>query len=99
MDKLDTGNKVAGLLGGIVGAAVGMLGGPVASIAGGAAGSVVADVLKDMAARTLSNRERIRFDNATLYVADSIIKSIKAGLIVRQDGFFEGDTNFWRESY
>lgn len=94
MNKLELGNKGAGIVGGVIGATVGLVGGPAGSIAGGAVDSIVADVLKDFAERMLSSRERVRLDSATSYIADGIEQELTAGRIVRQDGFFEGDANF-----
>lgn len=99
VNLLDLSNKGAGALGGVVGAAIGMLGGPAGSLAGAAAGSVIGDVLKDVASRQLSHREQVRLDNATVYIADGIVESLDAGRIVRQDGFFDGDTNFSSNGY
>lgn len=94
MDKLELSNKGAGAIGGAVGAAVGLVGGPVGSVAGAVLGSLVADTLKDVVSRMLSHRERIRVDNATVYISDGIKSNLAAGLSIRQDNFFEGDTNF-----
>lgn len=92
--KSNTKDKGAGAIGGAIGAAVGLIGGPLGSIGGAVVGSVLTDVFKDMAARKFSERERIRYDSATEYVIDGFKENIQAGLIVRQDGFFEGEHNY-----
>lgn len=103
MDKIELNNKASAIVGGAVGAALGLLGGPGGALSGYAAGVAIAssmagaaigEVIKDVGVRVFSNREKLRVDNATVYIADGIVEKIGAGQIVRQDGFFEGTDNF-----
>jgi len=95
MDKSDLINKGADVTGSLAGAGVGLaVAGPPGALWGAIAGPVVTNVIKDVAKRALSSRERIRLDNAITYIEAGIVENINSGRVVRQDGFFEGDNNF-----
>lgn len=94
MNKLKLANTGAGAVSGAAGAAIGLVGGPIGSVAGAVVGSLMGDMFKDVAARMLSHRERVRIDNATVYISDGIQEGFDAGLMIRQDDFFQGDNNF-----
>jgi hypothetical protein len=95
MDSLDLANKSADVAGSIVGAGVGLaVAGPTGAIGGAAIGPLITNAFKDVAARLLSPRERIRLDNAIEYITAGIEENMLAHKIVRQDDFFVGDTNF-----
>jgi len=79
----------ADLVGSGGGAAVGLLvGGPAGALVGAAAGPILTNGIKDFAARTLSQRERIRVDTLCAYTAEAIIVRKNAGDTIRDDGFF-----------
>ncbi|MBW3131023.1 hypothetical protein [Hymenobacter profundi] len=92
-EKLDMSDTAIDVTVGVFGAALGLLG-PNAALIGGGLGPILSATLKDFKMRVFSNREQQRLDSATVYVADSIIRDIQVGKIVRQDDFFQGENNF-----
>ncbi len=94
MDKRQIGDKAVSILGAGIGAVAGMAGGPGGIIAGSVLGAAFTETLRDVARRMLSNKEQLRVDNASTYIAEGIIAKWDAGEIVRQDDFFQGSANF-----
>jgi hypothetical protein len=94
MNKQNLGDKAVSIIGGGVGAAIGLFGGPPGAIAGGALGAAFTDILRDVAKRMLSDKEKLRVESASNYIAEGIMEKLNSGFIVRQDNFFEGDANF-----
>ncbi len=92
MASLDTANKVIGAATATTGALLSLVSGPMGVLAA-AAVSVLDVTAKDMASRTLSQRERIRLDNSIEYIADSIRRGLLNKQVPRQDGFFNTDTS------
>ncbi|QNE38605.1 hypothetical protein F1C16_03070 [Hymenobacter sp. NBH84] len=95
--KLDVSDTAIDVAGGVLGAAIGLIPGHNTALMGAALSPIFSAALKDLRMRVSSNREQQRLDSATVYVADSIIKNIQAGKIVRQDDFFQGENNFSSE--
>lgn len=94
MDKQQLGDKAISILGAGIGAVAGMAGGPGGIIAGSVFGAAFTETLRDVAKRMLSNREQLRVDNASTYIAEGITARLNAGEFVRQDDFFQGSANF-----
>ncbi|WP_147261922.1 hypothetical protein [Blastococcus sp. TF02A-26] len=82
------------LLGSVSGALVGgLVGGPPGAIGGAVAGPVLTSTLKEVARRILSKGERRRVGAAFGSAVLAVEELRRAGLTVRQDGFFEPATD------
>ncbi|MGN8160393.1 hypothetical protein ACS8YF_17185 [Salinisphaera sp. SWV1] len=92
---VDAGAEISG---GAIGSALGFIaGGPGGAATGGAGGAAAAAALKyiggEISERVLSQRERVRVGGVLALVASDIHARIEAGETIRNDGFFEPNSN------
>lgn len=89
-------NDGAEMTGAAVGAAIGLIGGPVAAVGGAVAGSVAGKVIarvgSELKKRFLGPREEIRVGAVMGYVGEYIAEGLRAGQVLRDDGFFNERT-------
>lgn len=91
-ELIEGGSELAGAA---VGAAVGFIAGPMGALGGAAAGVVVSRSLKrvgsEIRKRVMGPREEIRVGAAAAFAGEAITALLGAGLLPRDDGFFEAN--------
>jgi hypothetical protein len=90
---VDYGSRVAG---GVAAGAVALIGGPPGLVGAPAVGVAVSEVFREVGAeiqqRVMSARQQARVGEAYMVIGDEINARLKAGEVLREDGFFKPES-------